>query len=273
MSFDYIIYPANMTGIITAKFLSQKGKVLLLNKFGFMGGDITSALNLFQQKPKQESSLVGKMINSIPENEILYEDTNKIIFSPEYFKFLLQEFIQNEPVEFLFHVRPFSVNLSHKNVEIRLSAREGTLSFNSKFIYDFSDNQELSVLSGKVKKTFRHQKLNFITTRLDKSVIAKTINSDICESLKDGRNFISQKLKTDKQDELEAQRVLNSITELLMKLNARIQLSPAESLTEYSFSQLNTDERLFDFSKFSLLNKPDERLITSEIIGEYFEQE
>lgn len=268
MNFDYIIYPANISGITSAKLLSRKGRVLLLNKFGFMGGDITSALNLIQLKPSKTNLMVSRIINTIPNKEFLFQDDVFAIINPEYYKLVLQEFIEQEKIEFLFHIRPLKLNFNNDLLELEVTAKEGLLKFYTKSLYDLSETQELTNLIYKDSRSFKNQYINFITTKLIEENILKSFNIHQIQKLDDGRYFFSIKLNADKLDEIEAQEIFISISEILWHEKARIQLLPAESLTLYDFTNKEIDCRFFNYSSFDIQNKSNERIISAELIEE-----
>lgn len=268
MNFDYVIYPANISGIIIAKLLSKKGKVLLLNRFGFMGGDITSALNLIQLKPSQAYSMASKIINSISMNEFLFQNEVSAVINPEYYKIALQEFIEQEKVEFLFHIRPLKLIFNKDLFELEVIAKEGVLKFSTKKLYDLSETQELTNLIYRDSRSFKNQYINFITTKLIEENILQSFNINQIQKLDDGRYFFSIKLNSDKLDEIEAQEIFISISKILWHEKARIQLLPAESLILYDFANKKIDCGFFNYSSFDIQNKSNERIISAELIEE-----
>lgn len=268
MNFDYIIYPANISAVISAKFLSKKGKVLLLNRYGFMGGDITSALNLVQEKPVNHYSLTQKIFQSIPKDEILFQDEIFIIINPEYFKIALQELFESTDANSLFHIRIINLIKLGNKFELSVAAKEGIFNLTAKHVYDFSETQELTNFLFNRNRNFNSQHINFITTKLNRSEILNSFNISESKKLKDGRYFVSIKLDTNRIDEIAAQSAINNISDKLWVEKCRIQLLPSESFGVYDFVNVNIEKGFYNFSTFKIDSSPNKRFLSAEIIEE-----
>lgn len=268
MNFDYIIYPANIYSVIAAKFLSEKGNVLLLNRFGFMGGDITSALNLVQEKPVNNSSLTQKIFQSIPKDEILFQDEISIIINPEYYKIALQELFETTDARSLFHIRVTNLIKLGNKFELSVAAKEGIINLTAKHVYDFSETQELTNFLFNRNRIFSSQHINFITTKLNRSEILNSFDVSESKKLKDGRYFFSIKLDKNRIDEISAQLAFNNISDKLWTEKCRIQLLPSESLVIYDFANENIEKGFYNFSTFKIDSSPNKRLLSAEKIEE-----
>lgn len=268
MNFDYIIYPANIYSVIAAKFLSNKGNVLLLNRYGFMGGDITSALNLVQEKPVNKTSLTQKIFQSIPKDDILFQNEISIIINPEYYKIALQEVFESTNANSLFHIRVINLIKLGNKYELSVAAKEGIINLSARYVYDFSETQELTNFMFNRNRIFNSQHINFITTKLIRPEIMNSFNVFEIKKLKDGRYFFSIKLDTNRIDEITAQLTFNKISDKLWTEKSRIQLLPSESLGIYDFANENIERGFYNFSTFKINSSPIKRLLSAEKIEE-----
>ena len=110
-TYDYIIYSASLTGVLSSIDLSKKGhSVLLLNFYGFMGGSITESLNCYQFV--DENNLNGSVKNIFDiikktRHGLLFQSADGFVLNPETIKIILQAEIENSNVDLLFHIVPF----------------------------------------------------------------------------------------------------------------------------------------------------------------------
>ncbi len=139
--YDYIIYGAGYKGIILAEKLSERGaEVLLLNRYGFPGGDITEALDLIAPAESEHPFL--KKIKIYPSG-FFYEGKDKIILNPEAVKILLLKRIIDSKLDTLFHIHPWKIESSPDFFHVSIAAREGNRIINSKALIDTSSESEL----------------------------------------------------------------------------------------------------------------------------------
>lgn len=144
MIYDYIIYSANFSGIVSAiHFAKQEKKVLLLNHYGFMGGRITESLSLDQYFPKNLSGSETKNIFASLSNHrdaFIFSQDETFILNPETVKFTLQYFIERHNVDLLFHVTPIDFENHGEYVSLILSGKEGRIELLARKIIDASDS-------------------------------------------------------------------------------------------------------------------------------------
>ncbi len=139
--YDYIIYGAGYKGITLAEKLSEMGAdVLLLNRYGFPGGDITEALDLIAPAITDHPFL--EKIKIYPSG-FFYEDKDKIILNPEVVKILLLKRIIDSKLDTLFHIHPWKIESSPDSFGVSIAAREGNRIINSKILIDTSSESEL----------------------------------------------------------------------------------------------------------------------------------
>ncbi len=274
--YDYIVYSASLAGVVFALNKTRLGKsVLLINRYGFPGGDLTNALNCFQKKNQMTDSLTADIIGKIVgfRNGILYEKNTDIVLNPEAIKIVLQDYLENGGVDLLFHVEPKFISFIN-GINLQLVAKEGIADISSAKIFDASDDFTLLRLSGKDYIKLKQRYLNVITAKP-----AVQLNLDFKNILKsveliDGRYWISLDLNStdDFCADNKAQELLNEFNSYLQNFGSRIQLVPAQSISyyEYDFSLnnnlLSNPERLIG-RNFRL----DERLLKSYEIEIYLD--
>lgn len=273
MIYDYIIYPANLFGISVSIKLSGLGKrVLLLNKYGFVGGSISSALNIYQAIVQPQQSVTNLIYNSLfTEQGILQEEGNHIFINPEIYKLVCQKFLENSQIGLLFHVKPIGMIKKHESYKVELIGKEGLIELEAKQIVDMSEQQELSVLANFTSRKLVSQKINLITApNTPDSEIGKITFG---KKFADGRMFISQEIETDEIDEKKAQDFLTAISFSLNKIGSRIQIAPVESQVSYRFTPITNISGLINLTSLNLAEiKDDECFINSQKIEKYFDK-
>jgi len=222
--FDYTIYGGSIKGIITAVYLAkQKQNVLLLNKYGFLGGAITENLALLQKSDNY--SLKNSILNT---TEIFYSTDNKDLnfINPEQLKFLLQDLLLAFNIEPLFHVSPISV----KNKQIVLSGKEGLMTINAENIIDCSDNLYLEFLQNNViyNKGIYFLTLNGVTTEV---AIKDILNPLFVYNISGNRYFAAFEIKFSDILQLEnnAHNKIREISKKIINTNCRIELLPVST--------------------------------------------
>jgi hypothetical protein len=274
MIYDFIIYPANIFGIAASIKLSYAGKnILLLNKYGFIGGDISSALNLYQKLPETDNSFTTDIIIKLAkEDGFLWSNNKAVIINPEVYKFICQDVLENSKTNLLFHIRPLGVFKTGNEFEIQLLGKEGILKFKATGLIDLSENQELTDLVEISKRNFIQQRINFITNKIIDLHSFENYNDVSTNILSDGRLFASVKIESAIElDEIKAQQYFNKLAIELNKRQRRIQIVPVESFAEYSFSFVSEMENLISFGNLGLEEiKSNERFLQSQKIERHF---
>ena len=250
-TYDYIIYSASLSGVLTAINLSEKGNsVLLLNFYGFTGGSITESLNCYQNINEIDlNESAKKIFNKIKKSKhgILYQDKNYFIINPETVKIVLQEELENSKVDLLFHIIPFYIRQKEDQVELSVTGKEGIFHIKGKTIIDASDEYDLLKLQN-VNRNLSGVNYNLFLTGLKDTVwqnfelIYKFIK------LNDNRYWVSLKIpKPDKEFFIEnvSQKILNQFEDIVLKSEGRVQLIAPQSQKIYEVDKLKISDSIF----------------------------
>lgn len=280
--YDYIIYPANLLGCIHAIKLAKKGAaVLLLNNYGFAGGDLTHSLFCYQKILQNEFSGTTKEIfNNIvsKKNCVFYKNQDELVLNPETVKIVLQEVLVQNQVELLFHSLPFNVTKEGNLKNIFLSAKEGTIIKRTNNIIDTSENYSLMRFVGLKKKLSR---CNF-NLFMCKSSLSESENYDKIIShpsvhhyikLDDSRYWISLNIPiTDNELFIEniSQKVLNEFEMFTLENGGRVQLVAPQTFRKYDIVENESDSELISHPKLSSTKSFNEDEIFIE--ANYFEK-
>ena len=250
-TYDYIIYSAGLTGVLTALNLSKKGKsVLLLNYYGFMGGTITESLNCFQSVDENQLNVFSRnLLNKIKSKKdgILYQDIQNVIFNPETVKIVLQTLIEDSKVDLLFHIVPFYIRQKNEYVELSVSGKEGIFQVTGKTIIDTSDEYDLLKLEN-VMRSLNELYCNMFLTRMknDSWVNYNLLNRKI--KLSDRRYWVSLKLPKPNNEffiENNSQKIINDFEEVIQISGGRIQMLAAQTQKIYSVDKLSISKNIF----------------------------
>lgn len=258
--YDYIIYPANLTGCVTAISKANEGaEILLLNNYGFPGGELTHSLCCHQFI--DDDIISGKTLeiyNQIVEEKhsIFYRYMNQIVLNPETVKFVLQRFLEQNKIDLLFHVIPYSIIKLKSNYEINLSAKEGQLIYSAKKIIDCSENFALMKLSG-VNRKLTEANFNLFVSKsgsngfnIDLSKEEQIVRHKFVKKfiqLFDLRFWVSLNIPIEGEEiflENEAQKILNEYEIYLLTKGARVQLIAPQTYRKYiaeTLPDLNED--------------------------------
>lgn len=252
--YDFIIYPANLAGCVTAIQKADEGaKALLLNNYGFPGGEITHSLCCHQFIDNE--LLTGKSLeifNQITEQKhgIFYRYLNQIVINPETVKYVLQNNLEKSKVDLLFHVVPFKIQKAKHDFEIHLSAKEGHIVYSSKKIIDCSENFSLMKLIGikrqLVKANFNlfvsksgNNGFNIDLSKYDEAIRHRSVERFI--QLFDLRFWVSLNIPIEGQElflENEAQKILNEYEIHLLTKGSRVQLIAPQTYRLYKSESL-----------------------------------
>jgi hypothetical protein len=148
--YDTIIWGASLAGLEKALELKEKGQdVLVLNKFGFPGGNITEALSCLVDKNSLSGSSFRERLRSrVSELNfgMIYSHDNELILHPETLKRAAWEEIKTSKLPVIFHLTPLQVDRDNETTSLRVFGREGTFTLNARELLDYSDNRFLSGL-------------------------------------------------------------------------------------------------------------------------------
>ncbi|MGE5353782.1 MAG: FAD-dependent oxidoreductase [Acidobacteriota bacterium] len=233
--YDIVVYGATVAGIVYALNKKGEGKnVLLINRYGFPGGSITSALNCLQRlKEPEQEGFYEQFISSLKNYKggILYSDESRVLLNPEAVKTVLLELLVASGIDMLFHVSPLnSLSRGEDLLELDLIGKDGIIKVIASSIVDFSENFLFSFIYGNFLPRENSTKINLFTTMpLDDGFLKYEGISNYVK-LNDGRYWVSLK-SLENLSEKEAR----SFTPVLHSSGARIQLLPSEVYTWFEF--------------------------------------
>jgi hypothetical protein len=148
--YDTIIWGASLAGLEKALELKEKGQeVLVVNKFGFPGGNITEALScLMDEKDFEGSSLRKRLRSRVSELNfgVINSNNNELILHPETVKRAAWEEITFSNLPVIFHLTPLQIDRGKETSSLRVFGRKGTFTLNARALLDYSDNRFLSGL-------------------------------------------------------------------------------------------------------------------------------
>ncbi len=226
--YDYIIYGGSISSIFASIYYKNKGcSVLLLNKYGFLGGGITECLNLVQQInfSNDISQTCGLIIDRLGKSNLINIYNDYYYINPEMLKFVLQDFVLENKIDLLFHVVPISV----KEDSITLMGKEGEMELFANNILDFSDSNTLSYLINPEQKNIGIY--NIVVKAKEISDIKQLFPTSKIFTISNGRYLIETIL--DFEDildvEIYAHNFVNDATQKLQHKGYRIELLPAET--------------------------------------------
>lgn len=239
--YDKIIFGSSIKAIYFAINSKLHGEsVLLLNQYGFLGGDITESLTCF--KPISffnEMNLLDAFSKSF-----FYQDSFNVVVNPEYVKFFLLEKLQSNQIDFLFHVFPFEIILKNESVELKLITKENHISISCNTLYDATDNNILFNIYHNKNYTST-KSLNFFITKTNKPEPLILDNVEFIK-LNDGRFFATIKFENQLNNFFDYQEfeIVKKFDLQLKKFGSRIQVLPLRPQYESSLKELNINNKL-----------------------------
>jgi len=233
-SYEVIIWGASSAAIAKAIEYKNKGiNTLLLNKFGFPGGDATEALNAFINP----SADLYDSIISVAQNfakGILQSTENNMLLHPESIKRAEWEIMLQHFVNYLFHVIPLQIKTNESQKFLEVYGREGKFEIEYKTLIDLSDDQyllrtlnlEIKPITGITICLFLNsQRTDFSLTNLNFETIIPTSVGV----------FVRLILPADSNVDIQFNNTLNSVIALLWeKYNIRPLLIPSRPV--YNFN-------------------------------------
>ncbi|HKL37863.1 MAG TPA: FAD-dependent oxidoreductase [Bacteroidales bacterium] len=150
--YDTIIWGASLRGLEKALELQKQGNdVLVVNKFGFPGGNLTEALScLTGDGFFTGSSFRERLRARLSELNfgVVSNQNNELILHPEAVKRASWEQITANGLQVIFHLTPLQVNKNGEITELTVFGREGTFTLRTHELLDLSDNRLLTGLEG-----------------------------------------------------------------------------------------------------------------------------
>lgn len=268
-TYDYIIYPASLAGVLTAIDLTGKDKnVLLLNFYGFMGGSITESLNCYQNIDENNlNGLTKELFQKIKnaKHGILYQNGNDFISNPETVKIVLQEELENSKVDLLFHILPFYLKQKEDYVEVSLTGKEGIFHIRGRKIIDASEEYDLLKLEN-VKRSLSGLYYSMFLTGLNNDDWQSFIFINKFIKLNDNRYWLSLKIPNPQNEffiENNSQNIVNEFETVVQKSGGRIQLLAPQTQKIYDIDKLKVSD-----SVFHIKNNVKNNYSFSEVFGE-----
>ena len=228
--YDFVVYGATVSGIVYAINKAKQNKsVLLVNHYGFPGGSITESLSCRQYVHVNSLTPIVRQIFGellIEKNATVALEDNAYCFDPETVKKVLQEMLESSTVHLLYHVIPTRIiSLPQGEIQVTLSAKEGMLDIKGNTVFDASDEQFLSVLSG-TPQLSRQRILN-IVVHSRKFLSSDSLSCKKIVKISEDRYWVSLELPSNGGRVKDVmQEEINKMSERLRPLNARIQLLP-----------------------------------------------
>mgnify|MGYP000692202841 CR=1 FL=1 len=146
--YDTIIWGASLNGLEKAVRLQKAGRdVLILNKFGFPGGNFTEALSClsdsseFADPPFRQD--FKKRVEALNFG-VLYEQNQQVLMHPEALKRVGWDIIKDNGLQVIFHLTPLKIQEDDEKVDFTVFGREGAFTFSTRELLDMSDNRFLS---------------------------------------------------------------------------------------------------------------------------------
>lgn len=242
--YDYIIYGGSISSIIAAIHYKQNGNsVLLLNKYGFLGGGITECLNLVQNIDlgTKLPIIAQTIIDNLGNSNFVNIANSSYLVNPEMLKFVLQDLVLEHKIDLLYHVVPISINTN----SIILMGKEGKIELSANSILDYSDNKVLSYLTNSKQSLIGIY--NIVVKAKSINELYNIFPSSEIISISNNRFLIETIINFDNLTEVEinAHNLINEVTHKLVKEGNRIELLPAETFLFNNKEQKHFNRNLF----------------------------
>lgn len=270
--YDYIIYPASLLGIAFAKYATNAGKsVLLLNRYGFPGSDITYGLNCLQKIPNSETEFCSELFRNISKagNGLFFADDSYLVINPEVIKYELIKSIEQLKLNRLFHILPLEVNPSQHYISLKTAQKEGEYIFKCRTVVDASENYELVQLLNKDLVSFKRFSLNIFTSSSETQI--EIPNNGLIHDivLKDHRRWMSFELDKPNESKIESslQEALSKIASALINNGSRLQIVPVQHVEQCETeNNIQSDNFISLRQKFKLNGGLADRLTDASIL-------
>lgn len=147
--YDLIVVGGGISGVAAAVSAAREGlKVLLLEKFGSLGGAMSNSLvyPFMRHVVRGDSGKVTSagIFTEMKERREKYND-----LSWETFKFVFDDMVSEAGVDVLFHTTAFEVTSEGRNLKtIKVATKSGVMEFEGDFFIDASGDGELIYMTG-----------------------------------------------------------------------------------------------------------------------------
>ena len=155
--YDLIVAGGGLTGVAAAVAAAREGlSVLLIEKSGCLGGAMSNSLVYpFMKYWTDEESGERKWLSSGLFREMRHRlngylrPASHLDYSPEYFKFVLDDMVQEAGVDVLFQVSLFRVHTEGRKVTgVSLATKAGELVVEADFFVDATGDGDLFAFAG-----------------------------------------------------------------------------------------------------------------------------
>lgn len=222
--YDYIILGATMPGAVFAAAKARAGhSVLLTNRYGFPGGDITEQLVCLQDIPRMDDGPLSALFRAVTDDAL-----SATVVNPESVKYGLQEYLETSGVDLCFHLLPYRINIEESGtLAVSWLAKEGTLTIRARKMLDATDALEAAQLVA-LPVTLGEHRINLIVSTARDETFLSFGSIRHAVRLKDGRYWISLHVRAENElfGESAAHELQEEFREVLERSGARIQLLP-----------------------------------------------
>lgn len=156
--YDLIVAGGGLTGVAAAVSAAREGlSVLIVEKEGSFGGAMTNNLvypfmEYWTTDPetKEKKFLSDGIFTEMRNRHQKYMSTNHLLnFKPEYFKFTLDEMIEEAGVDVLFHGMIIDTVCEGREIKaIKIGTKTGVINVESRFFIDATGDGTLFYLAG-----------------------------------------------------------------------------------------------------------------------------
>ncbi len=154
--YNLIVVGGGLTGVAAAVSAARAGlSVLLAEKSGSLGGAMTNCLvypfmrywtMVGDDKKYLSKGLFMEMRNRQQE---YFKNSSEYEFSPEHFKYVLDDMVTEENIDVLFHSTLFKVNSTDKKIKTLLFAvKSGVMEIEADFFVDATGDGDLFTFAG-----------------------------------------------------------------------------------------------------------------------------
>lgn len=154
--YDLLVAGGGLTGVAAAVAASREGlSVLLVEKEGCLGGAMSNCLvfpymRYWYNEDGTLKPLSGGLFTEMRKRQTQMSGRDEWMeFSPEHYKFLLDDMITEAGVDVLFHSRVFEVITEGEQVKsIKLLSKSGIMEVEAEFFVDATGDGDLFALAG-----------------------------------------------------------------------------------------------------------------------------
>jgi len=154
--YNLVVVGGGLSGVAAAVSGARQGlKVLLVEKSGVLGGAMSNCL-VYPFMPYwtiengERKYLSQGIFAEMIERQRKYDDVKKdIYYSPEYFKLVLDDMVEESGIDVLFHATLFKVNTDNRKiVSVSLATKSGEMKFEADFFIDTTGDGDLFAFAG-----------------------------------------------------------------------------------------------------------------------------